>query len=654
MDLNDAQREAVYTLAGPLLVLAGAGSGKTRVVTCRIAELIRRGTQPQRILAVTFTRKAAGEMMQRAMDLLGRPRGGPRPVIGTFHALCVQMLRRHATRLGYPAHFAIYDRSDQQAVARDVLRDLRFPTAALRPGDLLAMLGAWKCRGVRPAQAAALAGNDREHLAAAAYARYQQALRNAAAVDFDDLLLLSDELLERFPDVREQEAGRFDHILIDEYQDTNGPQYAIARHLAAPHRNLCVVGDDDQSIYAWRGADVTHILRFRDDWPEARIVRLEENYRSTGPILELANRLIAFNAQRHAKVLRAVRRGGQRPRILQFATEEKEAAGIVADVRQLLVQRGVRPRDVAILLRTNEQSRPFEQELRRQKIPYVMVGGQSFFDRKEVRDLTAFLKAVVNPRDDVSLLRIINTPPRGIGSATVARLVERAVSENRPVSEVLREAARDAALPEAARRGMAALDGLLHELRQRAWEDRPSALLERLLRQIDYQQEIDRLYADPAQREARWNSVQQVVNAAAAYEQQANAPRLIEFLDELALDGGDEFADKHHRLQAEAVVLMTLHAAKGLEFPHVYLVGLEDGVLPHARSLDAPHGIDEERRLCYVGITRARDQLTLSFPLSRKKWGRDRPVHPSRFLFEMTGQADNPKYQGIVRGARRS
>ncbi|HEX3870086.1 MAG TPA: UvrD-helicase domain-containing protein, partial [Pirellulales bacterium] len=378
--LNAAQREAVHTLGGPLLVLAGAGTGKTRVVTFRIAELIRRGTRADRILAVTFTNKASKEMLQRATAILGK-RLPEKPQISTFHSLCVRILKRHIRRLGYPEAFTIYDRSDQESVARAALRELKVPGAEMRPGDLIALISNWKNASVTPQQSASLARSDKEHLASMAYRRYQQSLKNAGAVDFDDLLLCSEELLTRFEDVRRAEAGRFDHLLVDEYQDTNGSQYRIIRALAEGHRNLCVVGDDDQSIYGWRGADVSHILGFKRDWPDAKVVRLEENYRSTEPILALANRLIEHNKHRHDKVLRASRHVGEEPRMLQYLDETTEATEVVEEIKSLLFKRLAEPRDIAILFRTNEQPRAFEAELRRAKIPYVLIGGMSFYDR---------------------------------------------------------------------------------------------------------------------------------------------------------------------------------------------------------------------------------------------------------------------------------
>jgi DNA helicase-2/ATP-dependent DNA helicase PcrA len=668
MQLNSAQHAAVMTPSGPLLVLAGAGTGKTRVVTCRIAELIRRGTSPDRILAVTFTNKAADEMQQRAGAMLGK-RLPKQPEISTFHSLCVRILRRHITYLGYPAGFAIYDRGDQEGVARTALREISAANGLLRPGDLLALIGRWKTAAVSPAQAAARAQTDKEHLAASAYRRYQEALRAAGAVDFDDLLLLTEQLLDRFPKIRAAEAARFDHLLVDEYQDTNGSQYRVVKALAAGHRNLCVVGDDDQSIYGWRGAEVAHILNFRKDWPEAKVVRLEINYRSTREILAWANRLIAFNRQRHAKTLQATA-VGQPPRILQLEDEVQEAKTVVAELAAAIGRQERGPRDFAILCRTNEQPRNFEMELRRAKIPYVLVGGTSFYDRKEVRDVLAYLKVLANPRDEGSLLRILNTPPRGIGQGTVKRLLDQAIAQKQPLWEVLPQA------------GLPAVDqfcDLVHRYQQigdcpdfhghHAQRGRENGtvpfgekqtakvslveLARNLIREIGYREDLHRLYPDPDQQQARWAAVEEVVNALGSYQRRAEAPSLAGFLQEMALANSEQEKDKESKLQRDAVALMTLHAAKGLEFPEVYIVGMEEGLLPHARSLaigDA--AIDEERRLCYVGVTRAKRRLTLTLALSRQKWGRPRPSIPSRFLYELTGQAQNPNYLAAKRGQR--
>ncbi len=649
--LNPAQRDAVKTLRGPLLVLAGAGTGKTRVVTHRIAELIRTGTPPERILAVTFTRKASGEMLERASKLLSarsssKGRGKkkqPRPLISTFHSLCVKILRRHITELGYPKKFHICDRGDQEAEARGALREIRCPNESLKPGDLLAIIGQWKTRSVEPAGAATIAETDREHLAAAAYRRYQSNLKAKGIVDFDDLLLLTQKIFQKFPTLRREEAGLYDHVLIDEYQDTNQSQYQIVRGLAMGHRNLCVVGDDDQSIYGWRGAEVEHILSFKKDWPDAKVVRLEENYRSTAAILGYANTLIAFNSVRHEKVLRPARAGGQRPRVLQFKDEVTEAEKIVADISHVLSQPGVRARDFAILCRTNEQPRSFETELRRANLPYVLVGGMSFFDRKEIRDLLAYLKLVSNPQDEVSLLRIFNTPARGIGNSTVKKLVTAATSCGGHVWDILPSVADGSLLTAQATQAVGKFHSLISRLQMAAQKMSLADLANLVIRETDYHRELDRAYPDPNDREARTNSLEEIVNAAANYEEKTEEPTLDDFLDEIAL-GNRDSDEKENQLKNNAIALMTMHSAKGLEFPYVYMVGLEEGILPHRRAVEAEgNAIDEERRLAYVGVTRAQEQLTLSFTLTRRKWGKARDTVPSRFLYEMTGQAENAR-----------
>jgi len=644
--LNSPQREAVLTLQGPLLVLAGAGTGKTRVVTHRIAKLIRSGTPPERILAVTFTRKASGEMLERATKLLGTKgkKRKSRPLISTFHSLCVKILRRHIAQLGYPGRFTICDRGDQEAEARSALREIRCPNESLRPGDMLAIVGGWKTRSIDPGRAASLAETDKEHLAAAAYRRYQNNLKTKGMVDFDDLLLLTQQLFAKFPKIRREEAQRFDHVLIDEYQDTNQSQYQIIRGLAMGHRNLCVVGDDDQSIYGWRGAEVEHILRFEKDWPDAKVVRLEDNYRSTAAILGYANTLIAFNAVRHEKVLRPARSGGQKPRVLQMQDETVEAQKIVAEIGHVLKQPGIAARDFAILCRTNEQPRAFETELRRVNLPYILVGGMSFFDRKEVRDLLAYLKIIENPHDEPALLRIINTPPRSIGNATVKQLVDSATSQGGHVWDVLPLAGSNGLISPAATVAVEKFRELIGSLSVAAKELPLADLVRLVLKKTDYRRELERAYPDPNDRDARHASLEEIVNAAANYEEHTEDPTLAGFLDDVAL-GNRDTDDKEDQLRSNAIALMTYHSAKGLEFPYVYMAGMEEGILPHRRSVESEEAgaIDEERRLCYVGVTRAQDQLTLSFALTRRKWGKSRDTVPSRFLYEMTGQAENGK-----------
>jgi DNA helicase II / ATP-dependent DNA helicase PcrA len=657
--LNPAQHEAVHTLKGPLLVLAGAGSGKTRVVTIRIGKLIESGIAADRILAVTFTNKAALEMQHRIAAELGLNRKGakrkktPRPQIGTFHSTCVRVLKRHATKLGYPAQFTIYDRSDQESIARQVLRDLRVSGETMKPGDLLNQLSSWKNGAIRPDQAGEIARTDKEHLAASGYRRYQQALKLCGAFDFDDLLLATEQLLSDFPEVSREEANRFDHVLVDEYQDTNGSQYRIIKQLSIGHRNLCVVGDDDQSIYGWRGAEVQHILNFKKDWPDAKVVRLEENYRSTGAILAMANRLIVFNKHRHDKMLIPARGAGQQPRILQFKTEVEEAQGVAAEIARRLEDRQWEPKDFAILFRTNEQPRVFETELRKAKLPYVLMGSQSFFDRKEVRDIMAFMRMVDSPRDEVSLLRIINVPPRGLGAKSVEQLLDRAVRDGKSVWESMELKELVDKLPEAARKGILQLKGIAARFSEMATKTTLVETVRELITTLGYEAEIRRLYPDPEEQQNRLAAIEEVINAVAEYEEEADEPSMAGFLSEVAL-AGREFGNSGDKEKARnAISLMTLHSAKGLEFPFVYMVGMEEGLLPHRRSIgEADEQIDEERRLCYVGITRAQDELTLSVALQRMKWGKLRPTFPSRFLYEVTGQADNPNCLKSIRGAK--
>ncbi len=718
-ELNPSQSEAVSTLSGPLLVLAGAGTGKTRVVTYRVANLIAHGTPADRILAVTFTNKASLEMQERIghrLKLPKRVRRGqpkpPRPQIGTFHSHCVQILKRHAMVLGYPEKFTIYDRSDAESVARTVLREIRVHENVLSPGDFLGIVSRWKNAGVRPEKADSEATDDREHIAASGFRRYQRALKLQAAFDFDDLLVCAEQLLTEHPDVCQAEASRYDHVLVDEYQDTNGTQYRIIKALAVGHRNLCVVGDDDQSIYGWRGAEVRHILNFRNDWPEARVVRLEDNYRSTEAILQMANRLIAFNQNRHDKILRPARRNGLTPRVLQFPGEAEEAKGVVEEIAERLEKdRSLSPKDFAILFRTNEQPRLFELELRRMKLPYVITGTQSFFDRKEVRDLLAYLRWIDQPNDELALLRIINVPPRGMGASSVDKLLKRAVATSQSVWKVMHESDLISQLPAPAQRGVAGLialqlkytnlfeststdepaiqpsvdtsiqaaandadigsqaavhddagledggleDGGLEDggLDEDDWSGgRNQSALEGLIRDLKYREEIERLYEDPDEAVMRIGSLEGVVNAMAQFEHSTPDGELGDFLTSVTLSGREFGNTKDKNNKSNAVSLMTYHSAKGLEFPIVYMVGMEEGVLPHRRSIvDEGEGVDEERRLCYVGITRAQDELSLTLPMSRFKWGKPRPTYPSRFLYELTGQSDNPNRLKSIKAA---
>jgi DNA helicase-2/ATP-dependent DNA helicase PcrA len=644
-ELNDSQREAVTTLSGPLLVLAGAGSGKTRVITYRMAELIRRGTPPSRILSVTFTNKASREMQERAAKLLGGARS-ERPLVSTFHSLCMNILRGEIGILGYPANFAIYDRGDQEAMARTALRDLRVPEKSLSPGGLLASISRWKGAGIGPEQARDAVDSDLDALAAAGYRRYQTGLRAAGAVDFDDLLFLTDQLFRQHPDVLTRQQERFDKVQIDEYQDTNGLQFRLIEALVRPHRNLCVVGDDDQAIYGWRGADVKHILAFPQQFPEAKVIRLVDNYRSTQQILQMANTLVSNNRLRHGKQLQAHKDNPASVRIKDYPDAESEALDVVREIAWLIRQKNVDPGDIAILFRTNEQPRLFETELRRAQVPYVLLGSQSFFDRREIRDLLAYLRVCSRPEDEIPLLRIINVPPRGIGAGTVEKLVRKAATGKRRIWHEVQQAQPGSEFAPAAATALAGFRDLVHKYRvQFAQNPRDlGGTLERLIHEIDYHAEIEKQYEQATQHELRRTMVGELVQAVRHYESRAAQPTLSGFLQETTLAGREDEPDKDEQLQARGVKLMTLHSAKGLEFPRVYLVGMEEGLLPHKRSVEEGGGdVDEERRLAYVGVTRARDFLCVSRANTRIKWGKPRLCVPSRFIFEMQGQPVPPQ-----------
>lgn len=655
--LNPNQSEAVNTLSGPLLVLAGAGTGKTRVITFRIAKLIKTGVPGDRILGMTFTNKAANEMKERLGKMLGidlgskwkkKKKDGVRdmsPTISTFHSLCVRILRRRIDNLGYPLKFAIYNRGDQESLARTILRELNVADKLLAPGQLLFWISHWKCKSMGPKQAEIASDSDIQHLAAIGYRRYQRQLKLSAAVDFDDLLLLTEELFKEHEDIRQEEASMYDHILVDEYQDTNTSQYRIVKALADKHRNLCVVGDDDQSIYAWRGAEVEHILSFHKDWPDAKVIRLEDNYRSTAAIIEFANTLIQFNKTRHDKILRAARPNGERPTIAQFANETVEAQETVHDIQRRLTLPGREPRDFAILFRTNEQPRIFETELRKAKLPYVLVGGMSFFDRKEVKDVLAFLRLLEEKPDEVSILRIINTPPRGIGKKSVETLLDHCIKNKVALWDIIKG---DEPRPKLTRATNNGLDQILRIVEDVNYDTKSASLVDlarNMIQSTQYRSEIERIYSNPEDVQARWATVEQMVNAIAEYEEQAAKPRLSDFLDKLLLGEQDASDEKEKQLKKNAIAMMTMHAAKGLEFPEVYIVGMEEGILPHHRSLESDANIDEERRLCYVGVTRAEERLTMSMCLTRMKWGKPRDTVPSRFLYELTGQAEHPNYK---------
>jgi DNA helicase-2/ATP-dependent DNA helicase PcrA len=526
------------------------------------------------------------------------------------------------------------------------MRELRVHETAMHPSAVLARVSLAKNRMETAEGFLAGGSGGRDQLVGSVWQRYREFLARTRSLDFDDLLLETVRLLREHGEVRAHYRKRYRYVLVDEYQDTNHPQYEIVKQIGEEHRNVCVVGDDDQSIYGWRGADIRKILGFHHDFVGAKVVRLQTNYRSTRPILDAANLVIRRNAARHDKALESARGEGEKVRFRRLKDETAEAQFVVQETRSLLRLEEAKPQDFAILCRTQVQFRPFEGELRANGIPYVVVGGMSFFDRKEVRDIVAYLKLAVNPRDETSLLRIINTPARGVGKASIDRVLEFATEQGISAGEAFERAPEiDGLSPQAVegyRKLRAAVDGsALGE----AGRDLVSRL-EAFLESVDYRAEVTRLYPDPMTREARWAGVLEVLNFAENHVRRSAHPSLDGFLEELTLSGDDGPGDRKDDRRKDAVTLMTLHAAKGLEFPHVFLVGMEEGLLPHARAV-AEGGVEEERRLAYVGITRAMTTLTLSFAFERAKYGRLARSVPSRFLFEAQGTETPEGWVGI-------
>ena len=631
--LNPEQRAAVVRIDGPVLVLAGAGSGKTRVITRRIAYLLAAGVAPRNILAVTFTNKAAREMRARVGELVGRA-AAKELTVSTFHSFCVRVLRRHAEAAGLAPNFTICDESDQLTAVKGALRELRIAETAVHPKAALSKVSLFKNRLVTADQALAEAVDDHDELVAKVYRSYDAHLRRSRTVDFDDLLLLARRLLSEKAEIRAELQDRYRYLLVDEYQDTNGVQYEILRLLSGERRNLFVVGDDDQSIYGWRGADVRKILGFNRDFPEAHVVRLETNYRSTPEILEAANKVIRNNPARHDKTLRPAVGPGEPIRVFETDDEEHEAAFVVDEISRETRAGKAKFGDYAILFRTAIQPRVFEMRLRTARIPYDLVGGMSFFDRKEVRDLIAYLRLAANPHDEPSLLRVINVPPRGVGKTSVDRLIEAATREGRSAAEIL-DGPPVEGMSADTRASIDRFRSLLAAVGPRIAEAGLPTAVRELVAAVNYKAEIERCYPDDLTRQARGAAVEEILNLAENHARRTPGATLAGFLEEVALSSEEREEDE--KTTGDRVTLMTLHAAKGLEFPRVYLVGVEEGLLPHSRSL-AENTVEEERRLMYVGITRARRQLTLTRAVSRAKYGRREGCRPSRFIFEMRGQ----------------
>ena len=640
VDLNPSQREAVAATDGPVLVVAGAGSGKTRVLTHRIAHLIRDlEVSPFSILAITFTNKAAGEMKERVGTLVG---GVVKAMwVTTFHSACVRILRREAPRLGYRSAFSIYDDADSLRLIKYCIRDLDLDPKRFPPRSLRAAVSNAKNELIDYESFAQGDSGYYHEKVADVYRLYQQRLLEASSMDFDDLLMITAELFAAFPDVLAHYQDRFRYILVDEYQDTNRAQYMLVNQLGAKHRNVCVVGDSDQSIYAFRGADIRNILEFERDYPDAKVVLLEQNYRSTEVILEAANAVIDNNRSRKKKNLWTDLGRGELISLFEGEDERDEAAYVAEEV-SALEDSGRRLSDIAVFYRTNAQSRVMEEVFVRMGVPYQVIGGPKFYDRREVKNALAYLRALVNPSDEVAVKRIINVPKRGIGNTTIGHLERYAEGNDFAFYEALQQAGDIPQLSPRAITLIAEFVGLMELLREKA-EVGPAAGLEALLRETGY---VAALEAEKSiEAIGRVENLKELQTAAEEFEEVGPglAPDGESWADldgirrlELFLEATSLIADVDDLDGSTgALTLMTLHNAKGLEYPVVFLTGLEDGVFPHVRSLGDPAELEEERRLCYVGITRAREQLYLTRAWSRNLWGGSNYNPPSRFLAEM-------------------
>lgn len=620
--LNEAQRDAVNSLDGPVLILAGAGTGKTRTVTCRIANMLQQGVQPHQILAVTFTNKAAAEMRERVCGMVSQE-AGEQVTVCTFHSLCVRILREGIEKLGYKKNFTIYSGPDQIGMIKQLIVRKGGKDLNVDPQMVISMISNNKNAGID-------ADDQADDLIADIARAYNNELRAQNAVDFDDLLLLAEKLLREHADVREVLQKKYTHVTVDEFQDTNGLQMKLLQQLVGKPYNVCVVGDDDQSIYGWRGADVTNILQFERFFPNPKVIRLEMNYRSSAAVLHTANSLIKHNYGRREKELKPSKSGGERLRLIAMPGDEEEANFIAEEIHERNAVEKKDWEDFAILFRTNGQSRNLENAMRELKIPYRMVGAQSFFDRKEVRDTIAYLQVLHNPLSDVPLLRILNAPPRGIGQGSIVLITECSrerqcsVWEAMGCEEVLEQ------LSTKVRNSVNAFVEMIQGYHSRLVkrEENMGVVFKEFLEEIDFLEWVKRGCKTENEKLQRVENVQEIyANLAAAHRQ---GKSLQKYLDQLTLQ-----QDKDDDIEKQkGVCLITLHASKGLEFPIVYLVGLENGILPHKRSLEEGT-TDEERRLLYVGITRAQDELTMTYCAYRTRYGEQSHCDPSQFIKEI-------------------
>ncbi|MEF2954724.1 MAG: DNA helicase PcrA [Blautia sp.] len=628
--LNTEQREAVFHTEGPVLILAGAGSGKTRVLTHRIAYLIEeKGVNPWNIMAITFTNKAAGEMRERVDKIVGF--GSESIWVSTFHSSCVRMLRRFIERLGFDTNFTIYDTDDQKTLMKDICKRLDIDTKVYKERAILAAISKAKDELIGPEEYEMnVMGDFSKRKLALAYKEYQKELKKNNALDFDDLIMKTVELFQACPDVLEYFQERFKYIMVDEYQDTNTAQFKFVSLLAGKYRNLCVVGDDDQSIYKFRGANIGNILGFENVFADAKVVRLEQNYRSTQNILNAANQVIQNNMERKRKTLWTENEEGEKLHFRQFMNAYEEAEYIVGDISKKVREHDAQYRDIAILYRTNAQSRLFEEKFLMANIPYKLVGGVNFYARKEIKDLLAYLKTVDNARDDLAVRRIINVPKRGIGATTLTRVQDYAVSMGMSFYDALKEANAISTLGRAAAK-VEPFVTFIQTLRSKAEYLSPSELLKDIIESTGYVKELEAEGTEEA--EARIENIDELITKVVSYEEENEEPTLSGFLEEVALVADIDSVDGDDN----QVLLMTLHSAKGLEFPFVYLAGMEDGIFPSYMTItsDDPTEIEEERRLCYVGITRAMRDLTLTCAQQRMIRGETQYNKVSRFIKEI-------------------
>ena len=630
--LNPPQREAVVTVKGPLLVLAGAGSGKTRVITHRICYLLEKKVSPKSILAVTFTNKAASEMKERVVKMGGQKALGV--TLSTFHAFGSEVLRENLYRLGWPKKFAIADMGDQLSIVRRAMKERNVDGQAFDARKVLTLISRAKNSGIEPQPKPDGQGDDYDLVAHLVFPLYQLALKASGSVDFDDLIVFPSTIFEKFPKVKEHYVDRFKYVMVDEYQDTNRAQLDLLVHLAGKSRNVCVVGDDDQCIYGWRGAEVKNILEFEKHFPGGKEVRLEQNYRSSSVILDSANAVIAKNPERRPKKMWTDQLGGLKIWAVTAPTEEEEARFVGHEIKKAIVS-GVRPDEIAVLYRTNGQSRPIEEALREKQVFYDVVGGSEFFDRREVKDVIAYFKVIANPRDEVSLLRIVNVPARGIGDVTMERIAHAATATERGMWETIKDPSSVADLPKGADEKVLEFVALIERYRALFSKGNLAAVTRQLLKEVDFESVARGSTTSFAAADRKVKAIDGVLSSLEAYElREGKKASLLTYLNHLSLDTRQEEDDEQHAASGR-VTLMTLHACKGLEWKVVFLVGVEEDLLPHSGMQGEAPNPEEERRLCYVGMTRARERLVMTRAATRLRRGKEVPRTPSRFLADL-------------------